>query len=242
MTDDDDGFKRRREEGYERQLVLDLAREPSYDPDEFLVSASNADAYAAVAHWPVWSTRTLLIVGPPGSGKSHLGAIWAARARAQTVTVSQAAGPQTWDGPVVAFVDDCGGTAYDQASLFHLINIVGETNGWLLMTAQTTPAAWSISIPDLRSRLRLAHVVEIHQPDAELIKAVVVKLFADRQILVDDEVINYAALHCDRSLAAIGQFVTAVDNVALATGRRITRSLASKALARLALRPIDEMG
>ena len=213
--------------------MLDLAREPSYDPDEFLVSSSNAEAHAAVARWPAWPSRTLVLTGPSGAGKSHLAAIWAARAEAHILRPAHIASLERWDGSVVALLEDCGKGIDDQVSLFHLINMVGETKGWLLLTAQTPPTAWDISIPDLLSRLRLAETVAIDKPDGNLIRAVIVKLFNDRQIRIDEDVVNYAALHCEQSLEAVGAFVAAVDEDALAAGRRITRPLAVQTMARL---------
>ena len=232
MEQDDSAHRQRRTSGA-RQLVLDFAREPSYDPEEFLVSSSNADAHAAVARWPAWPTRTLILTGPSGSGKSHLGAIWAARAGARIIPPANLTSLERWNGPFVALLEDCGKGICDQASLFHLINMVGETKGWLLLTAQTPPTAWDIVIPDLLSRLRLAETVAIHQPDGKLLKAVIVKLFTDRQIRIDEDVVNYAALHCEQSLEAISAFVAAVDDDALAAGRRITRPLAARTISRM---------
>ena len=234
MTERDDGIGPRRGPGHARQLVLDLARDPSFDPEEFLVSASNAAAHAAIERWPTWSTRTLLLIGPPGSGKSHLGAIWAARARAQIITISRPATFDSLDGPVTALLESCDDAAYDQSAIFHLVNVVAETSGWLLMTARSGPAMWAVAIPDLLSRLRVVETITIQKPDIALIKAVMVKLFTDRQIRIDEEVVDYAALHCEQSLDAINVFVTAVDADALASGRRITRPLAIQTINRLA--------
>ena len=175
----------------------------------------------------------LLLVGSPGSGKSHLGAIWATRSRARIVNVGNIATAGEWGSPLVALVEDWDRVAYDQTALFHLINMVGETNGWLMMTSRSTPMTLNVTIPDLLSRLRLAMIVEICQPDTELIKAVIVKLFADRQINIEEDVVNYAVLHCERSIDAISHFVSEVDREALASGRRITRQVAASTMARL---------
>ena len=217
-----------------RQLILDLARGPSYDPDQFLVSASNALAHAMVDTWPAWSDPVVLLTGPAGAGKSHLGSIWASRSHARVVRPGDALNIGDWRTPVVALVEDCDRAAYPEAGLFHLLNIVKESGGWLLLTARTPPARWSIATPDLISRLRLAPSVAIREPDSALIRAVIVKLFADRQIRIEADVVSYASLHCDRSLEAISAFVDAVDEDALAASRRITRPLAAQTIARLA--------
>ena len=213
--------------------MFDLARDPSYDPDEFLVAPSNAAAHAAVERWPAWPTRCLILVGPPGSGKSHLAAIWAARSNARVLSTEDLASLGQWGGPVVALLEDCCRTAYDQTALFHLVNMVGEGRGSLLITARSAPATWNVEVPDLLSRLRAAQIVELRPPDANLVKAVIIKLFADRQIRIDEDVVNYAALHCEQSLDAVSSFVAAVDEDALASGRRVTRHLAARTMSRL---------
>lgn len=217
-----------------RQLVFDLARAPGFDRDDFLVSAANEAAVAAIQAWPNWPGRTLLVTGPTGSGKSHLAAIWAADVGATTSKVAGSLDFSLWDGGGRSvLLEDCDGGTHAEQALFHALNLVRETAGWLLMTARNGPGTWGIRTPDLLSRLRLSPTVAIHSPDSELMKAVLLKLFTDRQILIDEDVINYAARHCEQSLDAVNRFVAAVDEAALATGRRITRPLASHTLAGL---------
>lgn len=223
-----DGGSREREV---RQLTFDLARDPSLDPEDFLVAPSNAAAHAIIERWPDWPERLLLLQGPKGAGKSHLGAIWAARSSASIVRRPDRLDPRGCAPASCLFVEDCDRAGYSEDALFHLINRVRETAGWLLISARTSPDAWGLRVKDLLSRLRLAPVAEIGRPDPGLIRAVIVKLFADRQIRIDEDVVSYAALHCEQSLDAVGRFVAAVDNEALASGRRITRPLASRALA-----------
>ena len=212
-----------------RQLVLDLSRAPSFDADDFLVAPCNATAHAAVLGWPgAWSDQVLLLVGPAGSGKSHLAHIWAARAQATTaVSPDQAA-----RGTVL--IEDCDRLRPDEAALFHLLNLVREQGGWLLMTARDPPDRWGVRTPDLLSRLRLAPSVAIGPPDEAQLKAVLVKLFADRQLLIAEQLVNFVARRCDRSLGALRDIVAAVDREALVGGQRVTRALASEVLAALA--------
>lgn len=214
--------------GTARQMVLDLTRAPSFDPDDFLVSPANAEAHALVMAWPEWPSRTLLLVGPPGAGKSHLATIWAGLAGARPFDPEEfPRGAGAW------LVEDADRCRDPEAALFHLLNLVEEARGWLIVTAQSPPDRWGLCTPDLLSRLRRAPVATIGAPDAELLRSVLVKLFADRQIRIDADVVAYAALHCEQSLEAILRFVAAVDEAALAEGRRITRPLAARALASL---------
>ena len=216
-----------------RQLTLDLAGAPSFARDEFLVSPSNARAHATIEAWPEWPDNALILCGPAGSGKSHLGAIWAARTGATIILPTDLLEPGAMDLPIAALVEDCDRGAYPEAALFHLANLARETNGSVILTARCPPSQWGLQTPDLLSRLRRAPLVAIETPDGGLLRAVIIKLFSDRQIRIEEDVVAYAALHCDQSLEAISVFVAAVDDDALAMGRRITRSLAARTLARL---------
>ncbi len=217
-----------------RQLVFDLTRAPCFDAEDFLVSDANADAVAAVRAWREWPGRTLLLIGPPDAGKSHLAAVWAGETGAIVVRGGLALSPSLWDGGErCVLLEDCDRGTYPEPAFFHCINLARETGGWLMMTARTPPTLWRIATSDLLSRLRLATLATLASPSTELIKAVLLKLFADRQIVVDEDVVAYASRHCDQSLEAVAQFVSAIDDAALAAGRRITRPLAAEVLANL---------
>ena len=224
----------------ERQLVFDLARAPCFDRDDFLVSGANEAAVAAVRAWPDWPGRTLLLVGPPGSGKSHLAAIWAADVEATSVAATEPLSPSLWSARGRCVVlEDCDRRRNDEHALFHALNLVRETAGHLLMTASSAPTTWGLVVPDLLSRLRLATLVAIAPADGDLMRAVLVKLFADRQISIEEDVVRYAALHCEQSLDAANRFVAAIDEAALAQARRITRPLVATTLLALQAEPLD---
>lgn len=215
-----------------RQLALDLASEPRFGEEDFLVSPSNEAAYAMIESWPNWSAPALLIVGPAGSGKSHLAAIWAARAGARTVA---GAALGLADLPALGaagavLVEDAEHAVAAESALFHLFNLLREGNGALVLTAKSPPDAWGLTTPDLLSRLRLAPMAEIAPPDDALVRAVLVKLLVDRQLIVDTALVEYVALRLDRSLDAARRFVDALDREALARGRRITRAMAGEVL------------
>jgi chromosomal replication initiation ATPase DnaA len=180
----------------------------------------------------------LMLVGPEGAGKSHLGAIWARTAGAVTV------GGQGWDEQNLkacdqaeaVLIDEADGATCAEALFFHLINTAMQNNAWLLLTSRTAPDAWGLITPDLLSRLRLAPVVRLAAPDTELTEAVLFKLFSDRQLQVEPHMIAYIALRIERSLGAARELVAMLDNEALTQGRRITRTMASDALREIATR------
>jgi len=216
-----------------RQLTLDLPIETRFGREDFLVSPSNADAFETFEGWPAWPDRVLLLLGPTGAGKSHLGAIWAARSHARILPASALAGADVSalaaEGPLL--LEDVDSARGIEAQLFHLLNLVrNSANGWLVLTARAWPDGWGLRTPDLLSRLRLAPAVEIAEPDDALVRAVLVKHFIDRQLVVDTTVVEYLAMRIERSLDAARQVVEALDQEALMAGRRITRPMAGEVL------------
>ncbi len=225
----------RRKEIETEQLALDLALAPRYGGEDFLVGPSNEQAHALVESWPDWHDPIILIEGPRGSGKTHLAAIWAERAHAWTVDAAQITMERV---PYLVsnralVIEDADRGPRAEAALFHLLNLARERGASVLITASAPPSGWGISTPDLLSRLRLAPGARIAPPDEALLKAVLVKLFVDRQLLVDTRVVDALALRIDRSLAEAGRVVAALDGEALRRGRRLTRNLALEILAGL---------
>jgi chromosomal replication initiation ATPase DnaA len=215
-----------------KQLAFDLPLEPRFGPEDFLDSPSNEAAYSLVERWPEWPDTILLLVGPRGSGKSHLAAIWAARARAWTIDAFEVTDDKVphlvSNGALV--IEDADRADRDEAALFHLLNLARERKASVILTCQAAPDRWGLRTPDLLSRLRLAPSVVVEPPDDALLKAVLVKLFVDRQLVVDTSVVDYIALRIERSLARAAEVVAALDREALSRGRRISRPIAAAVL------------
>lgn len=216
------------------QLAFDLPLAPSFSRENFLVSPSNAAAWAQFDAWPNWPGRTLLLLGPTGAGKSHLGAIWAETARARIVPAATLATADLQElAQVPAILVEDADRSGPEKELFHLINLVTESGAYLAVTARLWPDSWGLQTKDLLSRLRRAPAVEIGEPDDGLVRAVLVKLFMDRQLQVEATVIEFLAARIERSLAAARSVVTLLDREALARGRAVTRPMASEVLKRL---------
>jgi len=194
---------------------------------------SNEVALKLIESWPAWPSPVVLLVGPSGSGKTHLVHIWATLADAEIIrAVDLAGGAQVSTGAEIA-VEDVTPESVPEAALFHLINSVREARGSLLLTSRSPPDDWRVDLPDLRSRLRLAAPAALGAPDDELLRKVLVKLFADRQLMVDKTVIDYLISRMERSLSAAAVLVEALDREALAAGRRITRPMAAAVVSRM---------
>ena len=214
------------------QLTLNLTPDPGYERENFVVSASNEQAYAMIELWPSWPDPTLLILGPSGAGKSHLGAIWASIARAGILSAASLAAEDiealAAAGPLL--LDDADAIGQSEAQLFHLVNLMRERGTALVLTAKTPPDAWGLRTADLVSRLRLAPTAALGPPDDALMRAVLVKLLIDRQLVVDTAVVGYIALRIERSLDAARAFIDTLDREALARQSRISRGIAGDVL------------
>jgi chromosomal replication initiation ATPase DnaA len=211
-----------------RQLALALDHTESYAREDFLPGPCNEAALTLVESWPDWPARAVALIGYEGSGKSHLASIWAKAAGARVI--SGHALTQS-DIPVAlatgALVVEEAPSA-DERALFHLLNLAREEGAFLLLTARAAPSIWPVAIPDLASRLRALPVIEMQPPDDEMLRGVIIKLAADRQLDLDESVVSYLAAHIERSFAAARAAVIALDNEALRQGRAPTRALAAE--------------
>ncbi len=212
---------------------------PASSRDDFLITAANRDALAMLDASERWPQGRLLLIGGPGSGKSHLVGFWAAEHGAP-VSHGWTLSPDTVDelvrpggALVVEDAHEIGGNATAEQGLFHLWNLAGARQALLLITARTAPRDWGVALPDLRSRLETAAQAVLGPPDEALLPAVLVKLFADRQIQVAPEVVDWLALRMERDLGLARRLVAAIDRESLADRRAITRRLAAELLDKL---------
>ena len=206
------------------QLSFGFGHREAMGEDDFLAAPCNEDALAWVRRWPDWPGVGLALYGPDGSGKSHLGAIWRQRAGAQPIgarKLTRDRVPEMLAQGSFWLIDPADGLA-DETALFHLINALGEARGGLLLASRQAPARWTVDLPDLRSRLAVLPAVGIGKPDDTLMAAVLVKLFADRQLLIEQEVVAYLLPRIERSFDAARRLVAEADAAALAGGRAVT--------------------
>lgn len=218
------------------QIPFFLPHRPSLGGEDFLVAPCNAEAVRWIDLWPEWPCPTLAVVGPVGSGKTHLAAVWAAASGAHVIdpmVVRHEGHLIRDDGALI--IDNAhllmGDDACEQA-LFHLLNRVNGAKGRLMLTGDVPPARWPVVLSDLRSRLSTVPVAEIGLPDDGLISALLVKLFADRQIYVGVDVIGFLTTRIERSFAAASDVVAAIDSRALVLGRAVTIPLVRAVMAK----------
>lgn len=213
-----------------RQLPLDLGHRPGHSRDDLVVADENEAALRLIDAWPNWPASVAVLTGPKGSGKTHLMEIFRDETGAQdaagdfdaALARAERGEPITWD--------DADRAPIDQTALFHLINAVRSGGATLLLTARQSPASWEITLPDLQSRLKAAAFVELAEPGDALLSAVVMKLFADRQVEIEPHVVQFIIRRMERSVGTAIEVVDRLDKAALERRRPITRALAGEVL------------
>ena len=167
------------------------SRDPAAQPDEiaarptssggradFIQSPSDAEALAAVRDWGAWPGGAFALVGPAGSGKTHLADLWAQESGAVRIGPDQ---PITTFAAPAVLVEDADRRAFRGEGLFHLLN-AADAGARVLLTAREPPTSWAVAVPDLRSRVNALHVAELHEPDDALLTAVMIRFFRERNI------------------------------------------------------------
>ena len=213
-----------------RQLALALDPRENFSREDFLVGPGNAAALQLIESWPHWPARTIALIGPEGSGKSHLAAIWAETTGARVLSAKLLADSDLpaalSTGALV--LEDLGFAGLDELALFHLLNLAREQGAYMLITTRSPLSSFPVAIRDLASRLRAVPSVTLPAPDDALLRALIVKLGADRQLTMDEGVVGYVSLRIERSFAAARAAVSRLDEEALRLKRPVTRSLAAE--------------
>jgi chromosomal replication initiation ATPase DnaA len=212
------------------QLVLALDYATSFAREDFLAGPSNAAALALIESWPDWPDRVMALVGPEGAGKTHLASIWAEAAGARIMAANLL---EHGDLPAALAtgalaLEDLAPENLDEPALFHLLNLAREERAYVLITARAQPASFPVAIRDLASRLRAIPVVMLSAPDDALLRSLIVKLAADRQIAVDEALVSFLANRIERSFAAARAAVARLDEEAMRQHRPVTRALAAE--------------
>jgi chromosomal replication initiation ATPase DnaA len=213
-----------------RQLAFALPHAESLTRDNFLEGPANEAALMLIERWPDWPNRIMLLAGEEGSGKSHLASIWAEQSGARTISahaLSPASVPNALATGALA-VEDLKPEGFDERALFHLMNLAREEDAFVLITARMPPSAFEIELRDLRSRLRAVPVVSLASPDDRLLRALIVKFCADRQLAIDESLVGYLVGRIERSYGAARRAVELLDSESLRLGRPVTRALAAE--------------
>lgn len=213
------------------QLPLAFEAKRSYARADFVPGAANEEALALIEAWPQWPVRVCAVWGPQGSGKTHLAEIWRAQAQAIALPVRALSVEMVADlVPARGYLVDDADAVEGGAALFHLLNFVNQSDGWLLMTGSEPPQHWPTQVPDLHSRLTAVPGVALQAPDEALIARVLLKLFGDRQLKLPEALIDYLVPRLRRSFADAERIVVLIDTLALQQKRNVSVEIGAQAL------------
>jgi len=232
-----------RRTGRSTQLPLAFDHAASYERQDFINGGTNDAALTFVEAWPDWPARAGALWGPEGSGKTHLAHIWARASSAEMLDAASFTHETVAIlGPGGAWLIDDADAVEDAVALFHLLNLVNQSGGALLLTGHEAPQTWARGLPDLRSRLAGLPGAALATPDEALLARVMLKLFADRQLKVPEGLIPYLVVRMQRSFALAERLVAAIDDLALQQKRNISVEIGAEALARLAAESEGDVG
>lgn len=207
-----------------KQLAFDLPVRQALGRADFFIAPCNAMAVKQLDNWSRWPEGRLVLVGPSGSGKTHLAHVWASMSGAHIIAASDLNPEDACDALVVENVDDIAG---NEEALFHVYNEMNARGAALLLTGKTSPSRWSLSLPDLCSRVQSVPVVQLEPPDDALISMIMVKLFDDRQLPVSPKLIEFLIKRVGRSYEEVNALVKALDKASLTAGKPLSVRLAS---------------
>ena len=194
-----------------QQIPMDLAPAPEFSFDNFVEAPSNLDALVLVKGWQLWPSPVLLLQGPSGAGKTHLGQAW----------LKQVEGG--------LFVDDAD-CAVPQDVFTHINRALSGETGPLLLAAVLPPSAWSHNVPDLHSRMKNTATATLQDPDDELLESVTRKLFEDNGRSVRQDLVQYLILRTPRSVPALRLCVKEIDAAARIDKADLTKAFAARFL------------
>lgn len=205
------------------QLIFDVSLRAKYNPEDFMVSQSNREAFDYISAWPNWLDMGVFLFGPKSCGKTHLSHVWRDRSQATFIKAKNIGQIKPFDMPPAVVVEDIQDITPEGAeNLFHLYNNLYQNKGTLVVTADRPLSDLNLSLQDLRSRLSRLVALQIKTPDESLMRLFIMKLFSDLQVVVSDNEINYLATHLNRDFKDVFHFIKILNDKSIAEKRKIT--------------------
>lgn len=222
------------------QIPLVFEPRVCYKRDDFMVNRCNLQAINVIDSWPNWPFFAYVLYGPKGCGKSHLAHVFAEHVacfyqKPVSVKIINAIDITSHKVNMLHRENTCLVVENlcpqaNNENLFHLFNLYQNEGGFVLFTAEQAPARMRFKLPDLQSRLNIIPSVEIGEPDDEMLSALIVKLFNDRQIIISQEVLNYIIRNMQRSFSFAVKLVEEIDMISLAKKRTVSTSIVKEAI------------
>ena len=215
----------------QNQLLINFNLKKDYDKQDFYVSSSNKYAFNIINGWPKWLKRTVNLYGEQYSGKPHLSKIFETKTTCFNIeSINFTSEILLKFKTKQALIIENFNFNIPEKLLYSLINIVEQENKYLLITSLKPLNKFDFKLKDLNSRINNCLFVEIGVPDDELIYALIVKNFSNRQINIDKKIIEYIIKRINRSYKDIFLFIYKVDQLSLQKGKPINLSIIKKIL------------
>ena len=198
------------------QLLLELDYKTNFNEHDFYLSKSNSYAFNFINRWPDWEKKILNISGEKFSGKSHLANIFKLKSKAFLVKGNKIDDSifkclKLYESIIIDDFEECN----EEELLYSIFNLIDQDNKYLLINSLKPINKIKFKLPDLASRSKNCLYAEIENPDDELLFAIILKNFSDRQIKIEKKIINFIISRVDRSYRKIDEFIYKVDELSL---------------------------
>lgn len=203
-------------------------------PDTLVVAEANRDAARLLTDWRAWPGNALALIGPPGSGKTHIALAWLLEAGARQLSplASPDEGARAFQDAGGRLVLDDVDRARDEAMLWRVLDLAKREGGAMLLVGETGPATWPVAIPDLRSRLAALPVARLGEPDEALMDVVLRRICREQFIQLSDDAAKFLVRRLPRTFEAARQWAAALDEELERGARPVSLKLARKAYER----------
>ena len=213
------------------QLIFNFSFTTNYFEEDFFVSYSNFEAYKLIETWPKWPSRNINIYGPSGCGKSHLANILKKKINSFFINASDISN----NSLALIKLKECliidnYENNIEENLLYTIINQTHQSNQYVIINSDQPISSLEIKLEDLKSRLNSFSKITIDLPTDDLIKVVLTKNFSDKQIQIDNKLIDFILKHINRSYEDIFNFIKKIDELSLSTGKSININLIKKVL------------
>jgi len=198
------------------QLLLDFGHKNNFNNHDYYVSKSNYFAFNLLDKWPKWEKRILNICGEKFSGKSHLATIFKSKSKALLINQNKINNETIKKIKLFesVIIDDFNNN-FNEKLIFSIFNLIDQDNKFLLICSEQPINKIKFKFPDMISRSKNCLVAEIENPDDDLIFAIILKNFSDRQIKLEKKIIEFIISRIDRSYSKIYEFIYKVDELSL---------------------------
>ena len=198
------------------QLLLDFKYKENFKDEDFYVSDSNYYAFTLVNSWPKWEKNFLNICGEKYSGKSHLANIFLKKFKGIKINALSIKNKNLQELKIYEnIILDNFDLNIDENLIYSLFNIIDQDNKYLIINSEIPINEINFKLNDLRSRAKNCLIAKIDKPDDELIFALILKNFSDRQIVIDKKLIDFIIKRIDRSYGKIFEFIYKIDELSL---------------------------